>query len=147
MSRTIRILFVCTVLCITAATADAQLNVVTDAMQYSQADVVPITIHNAGPNQALFISAPACFIYHLGTMECVYGCVGLPVLWEMNVGETIAFAYDPLEDAIPDPIGWYRVELNGTSIDPGSVLHCDYQMLEIVPLGSDSWGAVKALYR
>ncbi len=147
MSRTIRILIVLAVLCMTAASAVAQLSVVTDATQYSQGDIVPITIHNAGPNQASFNSFPACFIYHLGTMECVYGCVGLPEMWELNVGQTIAFAYDPAEDAIPDPIGWYRVELNGNSIDPGNILHCDYQMLEIVPYESGSWGAVKALYR
>jgi len=147
MSRTTRILFACTVLCITAASADAQLSVVTDATQYSQGDVVPITIHNAGPNPAHFNSFPACFIYHLGTMECVYGCLGLPELWELNVGQTIVFEYDPSEDAIPDAIGWYRVELNGNSIDPGNILHCDYRVLEIVPVGSDTWGDVKALFR
>lgn len=147
MSSMIRILFACTVLCIAAAPADAQLTVATDASQYSQGDIVTITVHNAGPSPALFASSPPCFIYRIDTLECVYGCVGLPILWEMNVGETIVCGYDPAEDAVPDPVGWYRVELNGVSIDPGSILHCDYQVLEIVSNGRGSWGAVKALYR
>jgi hypothetical protein len=147
MSRSIRILILSAISCIAAATAQAQLTVDTDAAQYSQSDIVTITVHNAGPSLALFASSPPCFIYRIDTLECVYGCFGLPILWEMNVGETIVLAYDPLEDAGPDPIGWYRVELNGTSIDPGTILHRDYQVLEIVPVGNGSWSGVKALYR
>ncbi|NTV04633.1 hypothetical protein HGA89_06980 [bacterium] len=147
MRRSIRILILSAISCIAAATAQAQLTVDTDATQYSQADIVTVTVHNAGPSLALFASSPPFFIYRIGTSECVYGCVGLPILWEMNAGETIVTVYDPSEDAGPDPIGWYRVELNGTSSDPGSILHCDYQMLEVVPIGSGSWGGVKALYR
>jgi hypothetical protein len=146
MSRSIRVLTALVVLCFAAASAYAQLTVVTDATQYSQGDVISITIHNAGPSPASFSSFPACFIYHLDTMECVYGCTGLPELWEMGVGETIAFSYDPSEDALPDPAGWYRIELAGASGDPGSILHCDYRMLEVVPNEDVTWGGVKTLY-
>lgn len=146
MRGSLRAIAVASALILTVTTAAAQLTVATDTPQYSQGDIVTITVHNAGPSLALFVSSPPCYIYRIGTPECVYGCVGLPILWEMHVGETIILAYDPSEDAVPDPIGWYRVELNGTSIDPGSVLHCDYQMLEVVPVGGGSWGAVKALY-
>ncbi len=130
-----------------ATTAVAQLTVTTDDGVYTTFDVVTITVHNAGPSQALFASSPPCVIYRLDTQECVYGCFGLPVLWEMGVGETIAVEYDPYEDAVPDPLGWYRVELTGVSSDPGSILQCDYRLVEVVPNGDDSWGGVKALYR
>ena len=147
MRGSLRAIALSIVLILASTTAVAQLTVDTDAMQYSQGDIVTITVHNAGPSLALFASSPPCFIYRIDTLECVYGCVGLPILWEMSVGETIVTVYDPSEDANPDPIGWYRVELNGTSSDPGSILHCDYRMLEVVPIGSGSWSGVKALYR
>jgi len=147
MRGSLRAMFATIALVLAATTAVAQLTVSTDDGVYTTFDVVTITIHNAGPSRALFVSSPPCFINRLDTLECVYGCYGLPVLWEMGVGETITVGYDPDEDAVPDPIGWYRVELVGASGDPGSILHCDYRLVEVVPNDHDSWGGVKALYR
>ncbi|MBK6898342.1 MAG: hypothetical protein IPH09_03450 [bacterium] len=76
----------------------------------------------------------------------MYGCFGLPVLWEMGVGETIMVEYDPYEDAVPDPLGWYRVELTGTSTDPGSDPPLRLPAAGGRARGATPGGAVKALY-
>jgi hypothetical protein len=85
MRGSLRVIAATSALILVATTAVAQLTVATDAPQYSQGDIVTITVHNAGPSLALFASSPPCYIYRIGTSECVYGCVGLPILWEMEI--------------------------------------------------------------
>ena len=144
MRGSLRVIAGTIVLILAATTAVAQLTVVTSAQLYNEFDLVEITIHNGGPGPGHFISDPAYTIHHLDTGLCVDGCVSLPVLWEMLPGDKITASFDL--DLIPIPLGMYRVELTGTSADPGSILSCDFELVDVLAAGSGSWGSVKALY-
>ncbi|MDO9694097.1 MAG: hypothetical protein Q7W56_05150 [Candidatus Latescibacteria bacterium] len=144
MRGSLRVIAMTIVLGLAATTAVAQLTVATDATQYTQSDIVTITIHNAGPGPGHFISDPAYIIHHLETALCVDACVALAVVWDMLPGEKITASFDL--DLFPIPLGMYRVELTGTSTDPGSILSCDFELLDVLAAGSGSWGSVKALY-
>jgi len=136
-----------TILALTAwaTVAAAQLTVATSESLYSNFETVEITIHNGGPGPGHFISYPAYIIYHLDTALCVDACVALADVWDMLPGETITASFDLHMFSIP--LGMYRVELTGTSADPGSILHCDFELVDVMAAESGSWGAVKALYR
>lgn len=145
MRGSLRVIAMTIVLILAATTAVAQLTVATDATLYTQRDIVTITIHNGGPGPGHFISYPAYIINHIETALCVDACVALAVVWDMLPGEKITASFDLR--MFPIPLGMYRVELTGTSADPGSILSCDFELIDVLAAGSGSWGAVKALYR
>lgn len=128
-----------------AVPAAAQLTVSTDRATYAVGDVVGITIHNAGPEAVLFVSSPACVIWNLDTLECVHGCVGLPILWYLEVGESTQDGHDT--GTLPDAPGRYCVGLNGTSDAPGSILTAEYELTTALPEENRTWGVIKRLYR
>ena len=144
MRGSLRVIATTIVLILAATTAVAQLTVATDALQYSESDILTITIHNAGPGPGHFISYPAYIINHLESGLCVDACVALADVWDMLPGEKITAWFDL--DLFPIPLGIYRVELTGTSADPGSILSCDFELIDVLAAGSGSWGSVKALY-
>jgi hypothetical protein len=121
--------------------AAAQMTVTTDQQTYEVGDIVEITIHNAGPDPVEFYSYPAHSILHVETESCISGCVGLPVIWSFEVGETMVDVRDTgLE---PDLPGHYRIALHC----PGSI-ETTYDLLPApIPTESVSWSRVKALYR
>lgn len=133
------------VLALWAPTSRAQLTVVTDRDRYMAGEVVLITIHNAGPGVATFSSYPAFFIEHVESHHCVAGCVGLPVLWDMAVGETIRASHDTSVE--PDLIGHYDVVLTGRSDDPGSIHIARYELMAPVSDTAATWGGIKSLFR
>jgi hypothetical protein len=128
-----------------APAALAQLTVVTDQDQYTAGEVVLITVHNAGPNVATFSSYPGYFIEHVESHQCVDGCVGLPVLWDLAVGETVHASHDTGVE--PDLIGTYDVALMGSSGDPGSILIARYELVAPVSATATTWGGIKSLFR
>lgn len=128
-----------------AASAHAQLTVVTDRDDYTAGEVVLITIHNAGPGVATFASTPGWYIRHVESGECIDGCLGLPMLWDMPAGQTIDVAHDT--SLAPDLIGHYEVVLTGMSGDPGSILVAAYELMVPVFDTADTWGGVKSLFR
>lgn len=145
MYRSLRVACVSFVAILAATTAAAQLTVATSESLYNNFETAEITIHNGGPGPGHFISDPAYIIYHLETALCVDACVALAVVWDMLPGETITASFDL--DMFSIPLGMYRVELTGTSADPGSILHCDFELVDVMATAGGSWGAVKALYR
>lgn len=128
-----------------APAAFGQLTVVTDQAGYTVGDMVHVTIHNAGPGVATFVSYPAFSIWHAETGDCVYGCIGLPVVWDLPVGATEAGQHDT--GLGPDQPGHYTVSLAGTSGDPGSILTATYELTAPVAADASTWGAVKVLFR
>jgi len=127
-----------------ASPAVAQLTVVTDRAEYTVGETVAITIHNAGPSVAQFNSFPAYTLAHVESGACLYGCVGLPVIWDMQPGETLASSR--ATGNLPDPPGLYRIQLVGTSGDPGSVLTAEYLLSPAVGADASTWGQVKRLF-
>lgn len=128
-----------------ASAAFGQLTVVTDQADYTVGDIVHVTIHNAGPGVATFVSYPAFAITHVESGDCVFGCVGLPVVWDLPVGGTELGEHD--SGAGPDQPGHYTVWLAGTSGDPGSILSTTYELTAPVAADVSTWGAVKSLFR
>jgi len=128
-----------------ASAAAAQLTVVTDKNVYTAGEVVQITIRNAGPSVATFISSPAYFIRHVESGVCIEGCVGLAVLWEMSVGENFDESYDTSQASAL--IGHHEVVLNGASGDPGSILVAAYELTAPVSDTAATWGGIKSLFR
>ena len=128
-----------------APAAFGQLTVVTDQANYTVGDMVQVTIHNAGPSVATFVSYPAFAIWHVESGGCVFGCVGLPVVWDLPVGATEQGAHDTGYG--PDLPGHYTVSLAGSSGDPGSILTTTYELTAPVAVDLSTWGAVKSLFR
>ncbi|MBK7048412.1 MAG: hypothetical protein IPH48_18310 [bacterium] len=128
-----------------APAALAQLTVVTDQATYNVGDVVSFTIHNAGPGVATFVSDPPFSIWHVESGDCVDGCMGLPVVWTLPVGGTISGQRDT--GTGPDLAGHYEIALAGSSSDPGSILSAEYEVTAAVAASTETWGAVKGLFR
>lgn len=124
-----------------ATWATVAVTVVTDEDDYNVGETVRITIHNIGPEDVEFNSAPFIMITNLDTNDCVYGCTGLPVMTPFPAGTTVTESWDT--GLHPDVPGIYRVRVNilDTSIT------ADYVLDEGVGVANRSWGAVKALYR
>jgi hypothetical protein len=128
-----------------APAALAQLTVVTDQATYQVGDVVSFTIHNAGPGAATFVSDPPFSIWHVESGDCVDGCMGLPVVWTLPVGGTISGQRDT--GTGPDLPGHYEISVAGSSGDPGSILSTEYEVTAAVAASTETWGAVKGLFR
>ncbi len=141
MRNPIRTLFLLVALLLAATVAVAAVTVVTDKDSYIVGETVQITIHNSGPEDVEFNSAPFIVIYDLDTNECLYGCVGLPVMTPFPAGSTVTEAWDT--GVGPDLPGNYRVSVN--SLDASAAT--DYFLTGGVSVETSSWGAVKALYR
>lgn len=123
-----------------AATALADITLTTDKSLYDIGETVHITAHNNGPTEEMFISAPFFIIYNDDTDECVFGCVGLPVVTPFPVGETVTMDYDT--GSAPDIAGNYII---GIAVNNGPTI--GYVLNGPVAAETNSWGAVKALYR
>lgn len=121
-------------------TALADITLTLDQAEYYVGDIVHATAHNNGPNVEMFVSAPFFLIYNDDLNECVFGCVGLPVITPFEVGETVTMDWDT--GFFPDIPGNYSVSLavtGGTSVS--------YVLNAPVAMEAHSWGAVKALFR
>ncbi len=141
MRNPIRAPFLVIALLLTATVAVAAVTVVTDKDSYIVGETVHITIHNSGPEDVEFNSAPFIVIYNLDTNECPYGCTGLPVMTPFPAGSTVTDTWDT--GVIPDVPGNYRVSVN--TLDASATT--DYFLTDGVSVETSSWGTVKALYR
>ena len=141
MRNPIRTLFLLIALLLTATIAVAAVTVVTDEDSYNVGETVNITIHNSGPEDVEFNSAPYIVITNLDTNDCLYGCTGLPVITPFPAGSTVTDTWDT--GVNPDVPGIYRVGVNIL----GASITTDYVLTEGVSVEASSWGAVKALYR
>jgi len=124
----------------TPGTTLADITLTTDHSNYDIGDIVHITAHNNGPNEEQFLSFPYFIIYNDDTDECVFGCVGLPVVTPFAVGETVTMDYDT--GIVPDIAGNYTVGIvvtNGTTVS--------YVLNGPVAAEAKSWSDLKALYR
>ncbi|MBK6734241.1 MAG: hypothetical protein IPG61_09135 [bacterium] len=128
-----------------APAALAQLTIVTDQAAYHVGDIMSFTIHNAGPGVATFVSDPPFSIWHVESGDCVDGCMGLPVVWTLPAGGTIAVQRDT--GVGPDLVGHYEISLAGSSSDPGSILSAEYELTAPVAVSTAAWGAIKGLFR
>ena len=95
----------------TVGPALAEITLTTDKAMYCVGEVVHITAHNAGPDEEQFNSAPFFLIYNADTNECLFGCLGLPVMTPFPVGETVSMEWDTGNS--PDVPGNYTVEGRG----------------------------------
>lgn len=130
-----------------ALPASAQLTVSTDRPEYQPGEIVRITIHNGGPSVAHFVSEPPLTVVHVATDDCCYGCVGLPVLFDLAPGATISSMYDTASCGSGNLVGEYLVTLAGASGDPGSVLTATFLVLDAIQVEPVGWGAVKGRFR
>lgn len=135
--------------CAAALPASAQLTVATDHQEYHLSQIIHLTIHNAGPHVAWFASEPVFTVTRLSSGECFYGCVGLPVLSELAAGATWLLDFDTAQCWVPGPgvFGDYRIDLTGSSGDPGSVLATTFRIYDVVDVQSLAWGTLKGTYR
>lgn len=137
-----RILFIALLLTLPTlgTTALADITLTLDQTDYVVGDIVHATAHNNGPNVEMFLSAPFFLIYNDDLPECVFGCVGLPVITPFEVGETVTMDWDT--GFFPDIPGNYSVSLvvtGGTSVS--------YILNAPVATEAHSWGVLKALFR
>ena len=123
-----------------AGTTLADITLTTDKSFYDIGEIVHITAHNNGPLEEMFLSYPYFLIFNDDTNECVYGCVGLPVVTTFAVGETVTMDYDT--GVVPDIAGNYSI---GLAVTNGPTI--SYVLNGPVATEAQSWGALKALYR
>lgn len=136
-----------TVCLVVALPASAQLTVTTDRPEYLPGEIVLITIHNAGPSVAQFVSEPPLTVVQVATGECCFGCVGLPVVFDLAPGATILRTYDTASCGSGGLTGEYRLTLAGASGDPGSILTASFLVREAVEVEPAGWGTVKGRFR
>lgn len=123
-----------------ACTAFADITLTTDKSTYEVGEVVHITAHNNGPLVEEFVSFPFFQIWNLDIPECIYGCVGLPVITPFEVGETVTLDHNT--GAMPDIPGNYGV---GIAVLGGPTT--EYVLTGGVAAEVSSWGSVKVLFR
>lgn len=126
--------------CCAAGTALAEIILTTDKSEYSVGEIVHISAHNAGPEVEQFLSAPFFAIFNEDTSDCIFGCIGLPVVTPFAVGETVSMEWDT--GAMPDVPGHHTVSVPVT--DGPTV---GYILTDAVPVEPQSWGTLKAVYR
>jgi hypothetical protein len=124
----------------TAGASLADITLTIDQPIYDIGDIVHVTAHNNGPNEEQFLSDPFFIIYNDDTDECVFGCVGLPVVTPFPVGETVTMDYDT--GFVPDIPGNYTI---GIVVNNGPTIN--YVLNGPVAAEAKNWGAIKALYR
>jgi hypothetical protein len=118
----------------------AEITITTDKPSYELGEIVHITAHNAGPTEEQFVSDPFFHIANVDVNECVFGCVGLPVVTPFPVGETVSLDWDTgTMTLLPGNYSAGVVATNGASIN--------FILTEVVATEASSWGALKALYR
>ena len=120
--------------------AFSDITLTTDKSIYEVGEIVHITAHNNWPLVEQFVSYPFFQIFNEDTLECVFGCVGLPVITPFGVGETVTMDYDT--GAMPDIPGNYGV---GIAVLGGPTT--SYVLTGEVAAEASSWGNVKVLYR
>ena len=123
-----------------AGNAVGAIILTTDKESYTVGEIVHLEATNVGPLPTQFVSYPRFLIFNTDTDECVYGCLGLPVVEPFPVGVTVSLDWDT--GMIPDPPGNYRVGLSAP--EAPSVF---YVLTDVVDVEPHSWGALKALYR
>jgi len=134
---------------LTAALPIAAQNVTveTDQTVYTLGATVEITVHNAGPADAEFNSSPLIAIVYLDTFECIYGCVGLPVMTTFPAGTTHVEHWDT--GWRPDQPGHYQVTAHVwmTGMPPDPPPSVQYILVEPSPNAMRTWSEVKSLFR
>jgi len=141
-------LFAATVLATAAGPSAAQdVTVATDLETYPVGAVVEVSVHNAGPGNAEFNSSPFIAIECLDTYECLFGCVGLPVMTTLPADSTHVQYWDTGQ--IPDTPGRYRVTAHILDLDPpfDPPPSAEYTLVDPSPAQAKSWSGVKSLYR
>jgi hypothetical protein len=123
-----------------AGTALADITLTTDKPVYFVGEIVHITAHNNGPDVEELVSDPYFVIFNEDTSECVFGCVGLPVVTPLEVGETVFLDWDT--GAVPDVPGNYSV-----FVAANGVASVSYFLNAAVSNETRSWGDLKALFR
>ncbi len=126
--------------CSAAGTALAEIILITDKPEYSVGEIVHISAHNTGPDVEQFLSFPFFAIFNEDTNDCIFGCIGLPVITPFEVGETVSMEWDT--GSIPDVPGHHTVSVavtNGPTVG--------YILTDAVSVESYSWGTLKAVYR
>ena len=126
--------------CSTAGTALAEIILTTDQPEYSVGEIVHISAYNAGPDVEQFLSAPFFAIVNDDTNDCIFGCIGLPVITPFAVGETVSMDWDT--GAIPDVPGHHTVTV---AVTDGPTV--GYILTDAVPVETHTWGTLKAVYR
>lgn len=149
MSHRIRMFAVVSILLATAALPAAAQNITieTDQSVYHVGDLVEITVSNLGPADAQFMSAPYIAIVHLETEDCIYGCVGLPVITPFPAGEIHVETWNT--GLFPDQPGTYEVGAIVAIQEPGRSERTSavYTLVDPTPAAERTWGEVKSLYR
>lgn len=127
-------------------TAAQNVTVETDQDVYHVGDLVEITVSNLGPADAQFLSAPYIAIIHLETDDCIYGCVGLPVITPFPAGAVHVESWDTGQ--FPDRPGTYRVSAAVAMAGLGrDVTSAVYTLVDPTPNAALTWSGVKTLYR
>lgn len=126
-----------------------QLNVATNQEEYFHSEIAHLTIQNAGPHTAVFASQPVFTVTRLSSGECVSGYVGLPVRSELAAGATWHLDFDTSECPTTgtDLFGTYRIDLVGSSGDPGSVVSKVFRLYDVLDVRPLAWGSLKGTYR
>ena len=123
-----------------ASSAIAEVTVTTDKPTYEVGEVVHITAHNAGPEDEDLVSEPPFTIWNQDAEQCVFGCLGLPVVTRFPAGQTISMDWDTGLHAYAPGNYLVQVVVNGVA-PAGFVLTVG------VPEEQDSWTTLKARYR
>jgi len=123
-----------------AGNASAEIILTIDKPEYEAGEIVHISAHNAGPLAEQFVSDPHFSIWNQDTDKCVFGCVGLPIVTQFPVGETVSMDWDTGLSA--DVPGNYIVRV--AVIDGPSV---SYVLKVKVDVDRNSWSLLKVLYR
>lgn len=131
----------------TLPAAAQNVTVTTDQEIYPIGAIVEINVHNAGPDDAEFNSSPFIAIEHLDTYECIFGCIGLPVMTPLPAGTTHVQYWDT--NQISDLPGRYRVTAHISMIAPpfDPPPSTEYTLVDPSPAEMRAWGGVKSLYR
>ena len=139
MSIRIRVLLAALPL-LQASGAFAEVIISTDKPAYEVGEIVRITAQNLGPEDEELVSFPYFVIGNQDSGQCIYGCLGLPVVDPFPAGATIQRDWDTGER--PDEPGTYVVQV-ATLEGPSTT----YVLNAAVPQQKDSWTALKARYR
>jgi hypothetical protein len=129
------------VLLLPFAASRAEVSLSTDKNHYEVGEVVHISIHNSGPENLYFSSYPFVVAATTNPPQCVYGCVGLPVVTDFPADTTAEDSWDTGIGEVPP--GEYRIAPSITGVDVSTTIH----LHEKLGSGDPTWSMVKGQYR
>ena len=122
------------------SSAIAEVVIATDKTDYVVGEIIHITARNEGPEDEQLVSYPYFTIWNTDTDQCVYGCLGLPVVDPFLAGQTISVERDTGQQ--PDPSGTYVVSV--ATLDGPSTT---YVLTAGVRGDRSSWTTLKTRFR